>query len=181
MTFSLLRLPASVRLQTWACHELADCFSRTLLIIIKWGWISLREGEPSPILLSSEFAALTRACCGWRALCWQPGWRWWWAPGCDDQARQTWPRVGKAQDARGSDGRNHESTAAAFTSLLRWNHFCCWLNRLSTWKYVFRGVEASNCSSPRGWTQKGKANGLCVPPWNPQVTYSWGLWGTGMW
>lgn len=108
MTFSLLRIPASVRLQTWACGELADCFSRTLLKIIKWGCISLREGEPSPTLLSSEFAALTRACCGWQALCWQQGWRWWWAPRGDEllgvmtkpcRPGEEWRRL---KDARGT-------------------------------------------------------------------------------
>lgn len=86
----------------------------------------IKRGETSPSLLNSEFSALTRACCGWQALCWQQGWRWWWTLGGDGQARQTWWRVEKAQYARGSHGRNHESRAATFTSLLGWNHFCCW-------------------------------------------------------
>lgn len=70
-----LKIPASARLQTWACHALTDCFSKTTLIIIEWSWISLREGKPSPNSLSSEFAALNSARCGGKAYCWQQGWR----------------------------------------------------------------------------------------------------------
>lgn len=45
----------------------------------------IREGEPSPNLLSSEFAALNSAHCGGKACCWQQGWRmvtgsWVWKP-----------------------------------------------------------------------------------------------------
>ena len=74
-TFGVLKIPTPVRLQIWARHVLPDCFSRTMTITIKWGWVSLTEGEPSPNVLSSEFSALNSARRGGTACCWQQGGR----------------------------------------------------------------------------------------------------------
>lgn len=120
----------------------------------------IMKRKAPPDLRSSPLAALNTAHRGGTACFWQQGQRMVTGSAYDRRARQTWWRSGeegrcKGQSVRYAYGRKPESKPAPLSSLLGWNHFCCWLNLLSTWKKFFRGVEASNCSSLRRKSESG--------------------------
>lgn len=74
----------------------------------------IREGEPSPNLLSSEFAALNSAHCGGKACCWQQGWRMVTGSGMKTKAGRPGGEWRRLEGARGrQSGKFMEKTMKA--------------------------------------------------------------------